>query len=59
MLCSLSGITDFERKYVLPVYGELLGGTSNSILFDTVREKNSYAYYVNALVKPYDNVMMI
>ena len=59
MLCSLNGITDYERKYVLPVYGELLGGTSNSILFDTVREKNSYAYYVNALVKPYDNVMMI
>lgn len=59
MLCNLSGITDYERKYVLPVYGELLGGSSNSILFDTVREKNSYAYYVNALVKPYDNVMMI
>ena len=59
MLCSLNGITDYERKYVLPVYGELLGGSSNSILFDTVREKNSYAYYVNALVKPYDNIMMI
>lgn len=59
MLCSLNGITDYERKYVLPVYGELLGGSSNSILFDTVREKNSYAYYVNALVKPYDNVLMI
>ena len=59
MLCNLSDITDYERKYVLPVYGELLGGSSNSILFDTVREKNSYAYYVNALVKPYDNIMMI
>lgn len=59
MLCSLSGVTDDERKYVLPVYGELLGGSSNSILFDTVREKNSYAYYVNALVKPYDNILMI
>ena len=59
LLCNLSGITDYERKYVLPVYGELLGGSSNSILFDTIREKNSYAYYVNALVKPYDNVMMI
>ena len=59
MLCNLNGITDYERKYVLPVYGELLGGSSNSILFDMVREKNSYAYYVNALVKPYDNVMMI
>lgn len=59
MLCSLNGLTDNERKYVLPVYNELLGGSSNSILFDTVREKNSYAYYVNALVKPYDNILMI
>ena len=59
MLCGLYGVTDDERKYVLPVYGELLGGSANSILFDTVREKISYAYYVNALVKPYDNVMMI
>ena len=59
MLCNMSDVTDYERKYVLPVYGELLGGSSNSILFDTVREKNSYAYYVNALVKPYDNIMMI
>ena len=59
MLCCLNGMTDYERKYVLPVYGELLGGSSNSILFDSVREKNSYAYYVNALVKPYDNIMMI
>lgn len=59
LLCNLCDITDYERKYVLPVYGELLGGSSNSILFDTIREKNSYAYYVNAIVKPYDNVMMI
>ena len=59
MLYRLTDITDYERKYVLPIYGELLGGSSNSILFDTVREKNSYAYYVNAVVKPYDNVMLI
>lgn len=59
LLCNIKGLTDNERKYVLPVYGEMLGGTSNSILFDDVREKNSYAYYVNALVKPYDNIMMI
>jgi len=59
MLCNLNDITDFERRYVLPVYGEMLGGSSNSLLFDCVREKNSYAYYVNANVKPYDNIMMI
>ena len=59
ILCNLTNITDFERKYVLPVYGEMLGGSSNSLLFDAVREKNSYAYYVNANIKAYDNIMMI
>ena len=37
----------------------MLGGSSNSLLFDTVREKNSYAYYVNSSAKAYDNVMLI
>lgn len=59
ILCNINDLTDEERKYILPVYGEMLGGTSNSILFDSVRERNSYAYYVNSIVKPYDNVMMI
>lgn len=59
ILCSLNNLTEYERKYVLLVYGELLGGSSNSLLFDTVREKNSYAYYVNSNVKAYDNTMMI
>lgn len=59
MLCSLNGISDYERKYVALVYSELLGGTSNSILFNTIREDNSYAYYVNSLIKPYDNNMII
>ena len=59
ILCCLKDITDRERKYVVPVYAEMLGGTSNSILFDAVREKNSYAYYVNAVSKSYDNIMMI
>ena len=59
ILCNVNGLTDDERKYVLPVYGEMLGGSANSILFDSVREKNSYAYYVNAIVKSYDNIMVI
>ena len=37
----------------------MLGGSSNSILFDTVREKNSYAYYINSLAKAYDNTLII
>jgi len=59
ILCSLNDLTDYERKYVIRVYNELLGGSSNSILFDNVREKNSYAYYVNADTKSYDNIMII
>ena len=59
LLCNIRGLDDNERKYVMPVYAEMLGGTSNSILFDNVREKNSYAYYVNAIAKSYDNIMMI
>ena len=37
----------------------MLGGSSNSLLFDTVREKNSYAYYINSSAKAYDNILMI
>lgn len=59
MLCTLNNLTTFERKYVLLVYNEILGGNSNSLLFDTVREKNSYAYYVNSTAKAYDNILMI
>ena len=59
LLFSLNNLTDFERKYVLLVYNEMLGGSSNSLLFDEVREKNSYAYYINSTTKAYDNIMMI
>ena len=59
ILCGINGLTDDERKYILPVYSEMLGGSSNSMLFDSVREKNSYAYYVNSLIKSYDNIMVI
>lgn len=59
LFCTLNELTTFERKYVLLVYNEMLGGSSNSLLFDTVREKNSYAYYINSTQKSYDNILMI
>lgn len=59
ILCTLNKLTEFERKYVLLVYNELLGGSSNSLLFETVREKNSYSYYINSNQKAYDNILMI
>lgn len=59
ILCSMHNITDYERKYVSKIYNEILGGSSSSMLFDTVREKNSYAYYINSEQKSYDNILLI
>lgn len=59
LLCSLHKLTDFERRYVLRLYNELLGGSSNSILFNDVREKNSYAYYIYSDIQAYDNILYI
>ena len=51
LLCSLNNLTDFERKYTIKLYSEILGGSSNSILFSKVREEKSYCYYINSGVK--------
>jgi len=58
-LCSLHNLTDYERQYVIRVYNEILGGSSNSMLFENVREKNSLCYYINSDVKAYDNILFI
>jgi len=57
--CKLKNLSEFERKYVLLVYNEILGGSSESKLFKNVREKNSLVYYVNSVLKIYDNLLMI
>lgn len=59
ILCSLHDLTDYERQYVIRIYNEILGGSSNSMLFENVREKNSLCYYINSDVKPYDNILFI
>lgn len=59
LVCSLNNLTDYERKYVIKLYNEILGGSSNSILFDNVREKSGYCYYINSSVKAYDNILLI
>ena len=59
ILCSLHNLTDYERQYVIRIYNEILGGSSNSMLFENVREKNSLCYYINSDVKAYDNILFI
>ena len=57
--CKLKNLSEYERRYVLPFYNEILGGSSSSKLFTNVREKNSLAYYITSMVKQYDNILMI
>lgn len=44
----IKDITDFERKYVLPLYNQILGGSPDSKLFREVREKNSLCYSISS-----------
>ena len=39
-------MTSFERKYVSLLYSWILGGGTNSLLNQRVREKNSLCYYI-------------
>lgn len=59
LLCSLNNLTDFERKYTIKLYSEILGGSSSSVLFSRVREEKGYCYYINSGVKAYDNILLI
>ncbi len=39
-------LTPFERQYVSYMYGSILGGGTDSLLFDEVRGKRSLCYYI-------------
>ncbi|MDD2203191.1 MAG: pitrilysin family protein [Bacilli bacterium] len=57
--CKIGNLTSFERKYVLPIYSGILGGPSYSKLFQSVREKNSLAYYIYSNYRRADNLLTI
>lgn len=44
----ISDMSEFEKFAVLPVFSYVYGGSGSSILFDTVREKNSLCYTVHS-----------
>lgn len=55
----IKDLTDFERKYVLPVYNFVLGGDSDSLLFKEIREKNSLCYDVHSAMSPMYSYIVI
>lgn len=59
MIYKLDNLTEFERNYVLPIYGYILGGGPDSRLFKTVREKHSLCYTVSSSVLYVSNLLTI
>lgn len=60
MICyKLDKLTDFEKQYVMPFYNYILGGSGNSKLFQTVREKNSLCYGISSRHIVIANILII
>lgn len=57
--CKLDNLTPFEQKYVMNIYSFILGGSPNSLLFMSLREKNSLCYNVNSVYQPVFNLLSI
>jgi len=57
--CKLENLNDFEKNYVLTLYNIILGGGSESLLFQKVREENSLCYYVSSSSNKVDNLLII
>lgn len=55
----LKNMNHYELNYVMPIYKMILGGGGSSRLFDSVREKNSLAYYCFARYEKDDNILEV
>lgn len=59
IVCTYSGLNEYEINYVLPIYNVIFGGGSDSKLFKEVREKHSLCYTIHSNPKKFDNLLMI
>jgi len=55
----INGTSAFERQYVSSVFSFIFGGSPDSKLFKTVREKHSLCYSVYASIASVSNVMTV
>lgn len=55
----MDNLTDYEKRYVASVYNYILGGSTESNLFKTVREDNSLCYYINSSTQSLLGISMI
>ena len=52
-------ISDFENRYVSRMLSYILGGSADSLLFKTVREKESLCYSINSRYNNLTGIMII
>ncbi len=57
--CKLIRLSDYEKKYVFPIFCKILGGPGASKLFINIREKNSLSYYITSIYRMADNLLLI
>ena len=57
--CPIKKLKPFERDYVLVLANLILGGGSDSKLFQEVREKNSLCYTIHSMASKLDNLLII
>lgn len=55
----LNELTKFERDYVLNIYSFILGGSSDSKLFQNVREKEALCYTIGSTIQPVYSKLII
>lgn len=57
--CKVEPLTLFERQYVVFIYSYMLGGGSDSYLFQNVREKHSLCYSISSGFLLLSHLMLI
>lgn len=57
--CPINKLTEYERDYPLLLANLILGGGSDSKLFQNVREKNSLCYSIHSFINKFDNLLVI
>ena len=58
LIYKVLNITDYERKYVFPLFNIILGG-NNFKLYKNVREKNSLSYYIYSRYNKFESIFSI
>ena len=59
IICKILNLSLYERRYVLPIYSNILGGGGVSRLFTNVREKNSLCYTITSMSNTPNSILMI